>query len=128
MLSRAGEFISSTIDPTSPTPASEFQSQLLGIQSQWRKLPTVAANRFKADYNKIDDQIKGLGTFTSYAQARNNLVQFRNNLAKQIGQEVSAEEGQASLPAGIPEGSKLIGKSPEGKDVYQDPSGKKWTP
>jgi hypothetical protein len=89
MLTRGKEFVQSTLNPSSPTPASEFQSQLLGIQSQWRKLPTVAANRFKADYGKVDDQIKGLGTFTSYAQARNNLVQFRNNLAKQIGQEPS---------------------------------------
>lgn len=33
-----------------------------------------------------------------------------------------------SLPTGIPVGSKLIGKSPQGADVYQSPDGKKWTP
>jgi hypothetical protein len=99
MFTRGKEFVQSTIDPTTPTPGSDFQQQILGIQSQWRKLPSVAANRFKADAGKIDSQIKGLGTFTSYAQARNSLVQFRNTLAKQIGQD-QADEGS---PQGLPE-------------------------
>lgn len=33
-----------------------------------------------------------------------------------------------ALPAGIPAGSKLIGKTPDGKSVYQSPDGKKWVP
>ena len=32
------------------------------------------------------------------------------------------------LPAGIPEGSRKIGKSPDGKDVYQAPDGEQYTP
>jgi len=32
------------------------------------------------------------------------------------------------VPAGIPAGSNIIGKSPDGKDVYQSPDGKKWVP
>jgi hypothetical protein len=32
----------------------------------------------------------------------------------------------AAVPKGIPEGSKVIGKSPDGKAVWQDPKGGKW--
>lgn len=31
------------------------------------------------------------------------------------------------IPKGMPTGSKLIGTSPDGRKVYQDPSGNKWT-
>lgn len=32
----------------------------------------------------------------------------------------------SAVPKGIPEGSKVIGKSPDGKAVWQDPKGNKW--
>ena len=32
-----------------------------------------------------------------------------------------------TLPAGIPAGSNVIGKTPQGADVYQSPDGKRWT-
>lgn len=35
---------------------------------------------------------------------------------------------EKGAPAGIPTGSTLIGKTPDGKDVYQSPDGKKWVP
>ena len=36
------------------------------------------------------------------------------------------EKGTQGVPKGIPAGSKVVGKSPDGKAVWQDPSGKKW--
>lgn len=50
------------------------------------------------------------------------------------GQGVKPEEvqggggGAGAAPAGIPQGAKLIGKTPEGKDVWQSPDGKNWVP
>jgi hypothetical protein len=38
----------------------------------------------------------------------------------------SKKSAATSLPAGIPAGSIIIGKSRDGKDVYQDTTGKKW--
>ena len=35
---------------------------------------------------------------------------------------------EATLPAGIPSGSRKIGKSPDGKDVYEAPDGEQYTP
>lgn len=130
MLTRAGEFLSTLNNPYASTPGSDFQQQILGIQSGWRKLPTVASNRFKADYNKIDSAVKGIGTFTSAAQARNSLTNLRNNLAASIGQGEPDQPPSAgtSLPPGIPPGSKLIGHSPAGAEVYQAPDGKRYTP
>ena len=129
MIARAGEFLGNLTNPYAQTPASDFQQQILGIQSGWRKLPTVAANRFKADYNKIDSAVKGVGVFTNAAQARNSLIQLRDTLTQSIGGSGQQQTSVSSqLPAGIPPGSKLIGKSPDGADVYQAPDGKKYVP
>ena len=125
LITRAGEFLTTFNNPYAATPGSDFQQQILGIQSEWRKLPTVASNRFKADYGKIDSAVKGLGAFTSPAQAINSLKNLRDNLSASVS---SPSTSSASLPAGIPAGSKLIGKTPDGKDVYQSPDGRKYTP
>lgn len=37
-------------------------------------------------------------------------------------------QATSSVPAGIPTGSKKIGKTPDGKDVWQSRDGKKWVP
>ena len=39
---------------------------------------------------------------------------------------IKAKTPVATTPKGIPEGSKIIGKTPDGKDVYQSSDGKKW--
>lgn len=98
ILTRAGEYMSTFNNPYAETPGSTFQQQILGIQSGWRKLPTVAANRFKADYGKVDSAVKGIGTFTTPAQARNSLINLRNNLAAQVGQSGEPQGGATSEP------------------------------
>ncbi len=126
IYARGKELVSTSLSGDTNTPANDFRSQVLQIQSKWKKLPTVAASRFKADVENIDKTIQGIGLVSNDAIAINNLTQLKNNLNRGI----EAREGgpQSALPAGIPTGSKLIGKSPEGKDVYEDSSGKKWTP
>lgn len=40
----------------------------------------------------------------------------------------AANKVRAELPEGIPAGSKVIGKTPDGKTVYQSADGKRWVP
>ncbi len=124
MLSRAGEFINGVWTGSGATPASDFQSQLIQIQSGWKKLPTVAANRFKADAAKVDDAIKGLGVATSAPQARNSLIQLRDNLKRGMGQEAPA----AAAPQPAAEQG-IIAVNPKTKErVISTDGGKTWEP
>lgn len=123
ILSRGKEFITSTLDPTQETPASTFQQQLIGVQSAWRKLPTIAANRFKADVNKVDSAVKGLGMFTSYKQARDALVNLRGTLESGLkASGASVPKAVAKQPAGPKQGDKA--KSKSNKPMTFD--GKQW--
>ena len=42
------------------------------------------------------------------------------------GKLVAHPPAQSGTPSGIPTNSKVIGKTPDGRDVYQSPDGKKW--
>jgi hypothetical protein len=66
------------------------------------------------------------------AQRDKTIQEIRGSAGGTPTQQPAAQAAPAgvvpSLPTGIPSGSKLIGKSPQGADVYQSPDGKKWTP
>lgn len=84
MLSRGAEFVGGMVSPGSPTPASDLQTQILDLQKTYRGLPGHAAGRLKMDAAKIDDLIKGLGTFTSPDQALNSLKVLRDTISGQL--------------------------------------------
>jgi hypothetical protein len=100
MLNRGMEFVGSSLSPGQATPASDLQSQLLQLQSAYRKLPTMASNRFRADASKIDENIKGLGLATSDTQALNSLQVLRDTLASGLerrGAEVPTPQTDTGL-------------------------------
>ena len=77
--------------------------------------------------NKMTGAIKGINE--DVAATEHALVAEGQRLLKNmanVGQ--SANRRSTDVPAGIPAGSTFVGKSPEGKDVYQSPDGKKWVP
>lgn len=110
MFSRGKEVVSSALSGDANTPANDFQSQLLQIQSKWRKLPGVAANRFKSDAGKIDSLIKGLGVGSTDAITINNLSQLRENLARGLEQR-GGEVPQGEQKTGHKQGDKMTSKS-----------------
>ena len=87
MLNRGKEFVSGMINPGEETPASNLQTQILDLQRHYRGLPGHAASRLKIDAAKIDELIKGLGTFTNADQAVGSLDTLRGTISKQLGQE-----------------------------------------
>src|SRR5882672_9819069 len=111
MLGRGAEFIGGMLSPGAPTPASDLQTQILDLQKTYRGLPGHAAGRLKIDAAKIDDAIKGLGTFTSPDQALNSLTTLREAISKQIGRrtgDTSIPEAPAATAAPAANGPKRI--------------------
>ena len=56
------------------------------------------------------------------------LGQYNQNLQEVGGRPVNTSPTQATLPSGIPSGSKIVGKTPQGVYVYEAPDGKRYTP
>lgn len=77
-----------------------FRENILGTQS-------VFANKFAAD-----PSMWGKGVKKEEVQAKAGGVDPR---------------GTSALPAGIPQGASVIGKTPDGRDVYKAPDGKNYT-
>lgn len=129
MFSRAGEFVSSTFSGDPNTPANDLQSQIIQIQDRYKKLPTSASNRFKADAGKIDSIIKGLGAMSNDTIAINSLTQLRENLARGL----EAKGGTAPAAGGgapaAPALTGIIAVNPKTKErVISTDGGKTWEP
>ena len=56
------------------------------------------------------------------------LGQYNQNLQEVGGRPVNTSPTQATLPSGIPSGSKIVGKTAQGVYVYEAPDGKRYTP
>ncbi len=67
-----------------------------------------------------------MGNRTTSLYDQLDTIQARMGGGKRRPPKEANSPAAASLPAGIPAGSKIIGKTPDGKDVYQDTTGKKW--
>lgn len=84
VVSRAGEFVISTLTGGGETPASKFQQQIRQLQSDYRS-GKKGGMRLKSDEVKMDQIVSGLGLGTSQTQAVNNLKQLKANLLRSSG-------------------------------------------
>ena len=87
------------------------------------------------------DQMKNGGSFTDALErtlaSRGNLFKtvprpglagkFLGRTDQRFQSQIPAK-GTEALPAGIPQGSKQIGRTPQGQPVFQAPNGKKYVP
>lgn len=95
-------------------------------------LANLAVTQSKAEFDKNLDDIRK--TLRDAAARHTKLAGAYGISPEDIGVPIYGQgekpapgAGSAGLPAGIPEGSKVIGKSADGKhDVYQAPNGKKY--
>jgi hypothetical protein len=111
MLNRGAEFVGSMLNPGQETPASNLQSQILDLQTNYRGLPGHAASRLKVDASKIDSLIKGLGTFTAPDQAIGSLDTLRDTVSKQL-RNPSVATPAIDTPEAAPEGTPQFPPAP----------------
>lgn len=107
--------------------AREHQRIVTGVTSnaQLHVAAQETANQL-LNVSQTESQVRGnLSVMREEAKnaqdAGNQEVEFLTDQLRHIG-----ASAQTNPPAGIPAGSKVIGKTPDGKDVYQSPDGKKW--
>lgn len=102
---------------TSDTARREIESAINSAQTPQQVEAVISQARTEMENRRqgYDDQISEL---------RGQISGTSHPSAVSAPQPVST---QTSLPPGIPAGSKLVGKSPQGVEVYESPDGKRWT-
>lgn len=109
---------------TSPSPDKTVEANRRIIANQRRAIQVLQAEPdFKTEW------VNKHGSLTAIDKATGETFgkawrKYQKENFKTVDTGKKADD--KAVPAGVPTGSKLVGKTPDGKPVYQSPDGKKW--